>query len=52
MTVINITAKLVDTFFFLFLGNKHLLSKNKMWAELLQHYEKNYCLVDENWPWQ
>jgi len=34
------------------IGNKHLLSKNKMWAELLQHYEKNDCLVDENWPWQ
>ncbi|XP_067043097.1 3'-5' exoribonuclease HELZ2-like isoform X4 [Acropora muricata] len=34
------------------IGNKHLLSKDKMWAELLQHYEKYHCLVDEKWPWQ
>jgi len=34
------------------IGNKHLLSKDKMWAELLKHYEENHCLVDEKWPWQ
>ncbi|XP_068675109.1 3'-5' exoribonuclease HELZ2-like isoform X2 [Montipora foliosa] len=33
------------------IGNKHLLGMDKMWAELLQHYEENHCLVEENWPW-
>ncbi|XP_068761024.1 3'-5' exoribonuclease HELZ2-like isoform X3 [Montipora capricornis] len=33
------------------IGNKHLLGMDKMWADLLQHYEENHCLVEENWPW-
>ena len=33
------------------LGNKNLLGVDEMWSKLIEHYEKNHCLVDESWPW-
>lgn len=38
--------------FILFLqGNKYLLELDPAWKSLLQHYEDNGCLVNEDWPW-
>lgn len=33
------------------IGNKYLLELDPAWKSLLEYYEDNGCLVNEDWPW-